>query len=533
MLRIFCLHCYKVQLNERLRVITELQLRLVTAGYLIEAEELELYKPETSNSDVMVKMENGPDIHPKVAEYYELLEREPVNQYAGNKNTEAVRHAIIANTLSECQTKTCIHCRQVMKRVKFSYKRLVFGLNKSDVKNFYQDKPENADKVKAANLPILANECREYLRKIWMSNASFLKLFFPILNNHQHSELHPTDSLFMDLIPVTPPNVRPVNKLRNETIEHPQSVLYKEIIRSNNLLRAILLVIKSHKLEKKDLTPDVSAMYDLATGNSANEKLLNAWNQLQLQVDMTLDVDLKRQQTKAQGLKQLMEKKEGLIRMHMMGKRVNYAARTVITPDPNIGVDEIGVPEAFALKLTYPSPVSSLNVQEMRRRVMNGPDQHPGACYVQTTHGRKDALHAGNKTKRETVAKTLITPSNSQRSELKIVHRHLQNGDILLLNRQPTLHRPSIMAHKARILKGEKTFRLHYSNCKSYNADFDGDEMNAHFVQNEVARSEGYNLANVANQYLVPKDGTPLGGLIQDHIIACVKLMTRGNFFNK
>lgn len=142
-------------------------------------------------------------------------------------------------------------------------------------------------------------------------------------------------------------------------------------------------------------------------------------------------------------------------------------------------------------------------------------------------------IPAHNAVQRETLAKTLVTPSNMSKTDVKIVHRHLQNGDILLLNRQPTLHRPSIMAHKARILKGEKTFRLHYSNCKSYNADFDGDEMNAHFVQNEVARSEGYNLANVANQYLVPKDGTPLGGLIQDHIISGLKLMIRGNFFNR
>lgn len=89
------------------------------------------------------------------------------------------------------------------------------------------------------------------------------------------------------------------------------------------------------------------------------------------------------------------------------------------------------------------------------------------------------------------------------------------------------------MAHTARILKGEKTLRLHYANCKAYNADFDGDEMNAHFPQNELARSEGYILANVCNQYLVPKDGTPLSGLIQDHMISGVRLTVRGKFFNK
>lgn len=89
------------------------------------------------------------------------------------------------------------------------------------------------------------------------------------------------------------------------------------------------------------------------------------------------------------------------------------------------------------------------------------------------------------------------------------------------------------MAHAARILKGEKTIRLHYANCKAYNADFDGDEMNAHFPQNEIARSEGYNIVNVSNQYLVPKDGTPLSGLIQDHMIAGVRMSLRGRFFNR
>lgn len=217
--------------------------------------------------------------------------------------------------------------------------------------------------------------------------------------------------------------------------------------------------------------------------------------------------------------------------MHMMGKRVNFAARTVITPDPNINIDQIGVPEAFALKLTYPVPVTPWNVIQLRKMVMNGPNVHPGACYIQMGNGIKQAIHPTNEEKREAFADTLLKPERND--GIKIVHRHLINGDVMLLNRQPTLHRPSIMAHKARILKNEKTFRLHYSNCKSYNADFDGDEMNAHLPQNEVARSEAYNLANVANNYLVPKDGTPLGGLIQDHMISGVKMSIRGRFFSK
>lgn len=102
----------------------------------------------------------------------------------------------------------------------------------------------------------------------------------------------------------------------------------------------------------------------------------------------------------------------------------------------------------------------------------------------------------------------LITPLLSP---LPQVCRHVKNGDILLLNRQPTLHKPSIQAHHARILPEEKVLRLHYANCKAYNADFDGDEMNAHFPQSELGRAEAYVLACTDQQYLVPKVGLTLG----------------------
>ena len=235
------------------------------------------------------------------------------------------------------------------------------------------------------------------------------------------------------------------------------------------------------------------------------------------------------------GFKQLIERKQGLFRMHMMGKRVNFAARTVITPDPNIGIEEIGLPEIFAKKLSYQVPVTPWNVSELRDLVLNGPDIHPGAVAVEDEYGRKTVLDENDRAQREGIAKTLLTPSHEgvMLGKPKIVYRHLQNGDAMLLNRQPTLHKPSIMAHKARVLKGEKVMRLHYSNCKSYNADFDGDEMNAHFPQSELARAEAYNIVASSKNYLVPKDGTPLQGLIQDHVIAAVKMTLRGRFFTR
>jgi DNA-directed RNA polymerase I subunit RPA1 len=75
---------------------------------------------------------------------------------------------------------------------------------------------------------------------------------------------------------------------------------------------------------------------------------------------------------------QVLEKKEGLFRMHMMGKRVNYSARSVISPDPYINLNEIGVPMVFAMRLTYPVFVSTINLEDLRKAVLNGPDKYPG-----------------------------------------------------------------------------------------------------------------------------------------------------------
>ena len=194
-----------------------------------------------------------------------------------------------------------------------------------------------------------------------------------------------------------------------------------------------------------------------------------------------------------------------------------------------------GIPEIFAKKLTYPQPVNNANFWEMKQLVLNGPDIYPGACLVEYGNGNILRLKGKDYESRLAVAKQLLTPNLDLDSNLdiKIVHRHLKNGDVLLFNRQPTLHRSSIMAHKARVLPNEKTLRMHYSNCKSYNADFDGDEMNAHLPQNEIARAEALNLMISSEHYLVPKDGTPLGGLIHDHVVSGTALTMRGRFFDK
>ncbi|XP_053689355.1 DNA-directed RNA polymerase I subunit RPA1 [Sabethes cyaneus] len=540
LLRICCTSCFRLQLADTMKGLLELQLQLVDAGYIVEAEEMEVYKQKAA-----LNPSNSP---PEAVGYYsELLLKSPYNKLANTKNSEAIRTAIVNATLKEAIKVKCIHCKTPLQKVRVSNKRLVFSMNKGDMKAFYEKQGQqnvNDAKVKATNRVIFAEECQKYFHQLYENDGALLRLLFPILANGARTMKNPVDLFFMDVIPVQPPVVRPVRRVdRTEILEHPQTSILRNILMANSTLRAVLVLTKDMDgVEEKasasnssSVEVEMKRVYDAAKGDSAYEKMYNAWIELQDFVDQSLDVNLAqdKRRTRGCGLKQIMEKKEGLVRMHMMGKRVNYAARTVITPDPNIGVDEIGIPVTFAKKLTYPVPVTPWNVAELRKMVLNGPDGYPGANTIEDSNGQVSKISAVNVTQRESIAKTLLTPHSSNQQGAKIVHRHLLNGDVLLLNRQPTLHRPSIMAHKAKILSGEKIFRLHYSNCKSYNADFDGDEMNAHFPQDELSRSEAYNIVAVPHQYLVPKDGTPLGGLIQDHIVSAVKLFIRGKFFNR
>lgn len=544
-----------------MKEMVEMQMRLIDGGYLNEAQDLEDQKILYAHlSKAQGKKQPGDDretmkertekAYRKMLKKYnklveenpknQMLDKDPIKEVEHNKNSVAIRMAIVNSTVASAGSSSsnkCMHCREILRRVRYSYRKLVVTVSKDELegKQSRRDKLDDSQKGQkaATQKTIIASECREYMREIFGKDGAFLKILFPVLQNDSADVFN---IFFMDVVPVVPPLFRPPNHVRDALLEHPQTKSYHSVVQANNQLRFILALKKSEDGSDLKLTQvmkqEAENIFNAARGESAQEKIYLKWEELQTSVDLTLDRGMgnRQQATEGAGLKQLIEKKQGMIRMHMMGKRVNFAARTVITPDPNINIDQIGIPEAFALKLTYPVPVTPWNVLQLRKLVMNGPYTHPGACYIESGNGQKIAI-AKDEQKREAMADMLLKPEPN--FGIKIVHRHLQNGDVLLLNRQPTLHKPSIMAHKARILKNEKTFRLHYSNCKSYNADFDGDEMNAHFPQNEVGRSEAYNLANVANNYLVPKDGTPLGGLIQDHMISGVKMSMRGRFFSR
>lgn len=159
--------------------------------------------------------------------------------------------------------------------------------------------------------------------------------------------------------------------------------------------------------------------------------------------------------------------KEGRLRGNLMGKRVDFSSRTVITPDPNLQLDELGVPLPIATNLTYPETVTAHNFDEMKRLIQNGPSNWPGAKYIMRHDDRMIDLSA------------LKNRSDAHIELGYRVERHVKDGDYVIFNRQPSLHKMSIMGHRVRILP-HSTFRMNLSVTSPYNADFDGDEMNMH-----------------------------------------------------
>lgn len=201
-----------------------------------------------------------------------------------------------------------------------------------------------------------------------------------------------------------------------------------------------------------------------------------------------------------------IKSKEGRIRHNLAGKRTDFSARTVISPDPLIDLNEVGVPFRMAMNLTIPVRMTEWNKEYLRKFVENGPKLYPGANYIIKPDG-----------KRKTITKETKDEILTELDVGYIVERHLINGDIALFNRQPSLHRMSMMCHYVKVLPAQ-TFRLNPAVCNPYNADFDGDEMNLHIPQTEEARAEARILMLVETQLISPRYGLSVVGCIHDGI---------------
>ena len=404
---------------------------------------------------------------------------------------------------------------------------------------------ENEIKTKKQQY-LFSFEILKNINDLFLNDSGLLSLFYGNMIYDPNTEYKiriitsGINIFFIQELIVPPNRFRPENSSfgGDENYFHYQTSAYRKILALDNDIREITSKSKEDNvniLKEEDKTiknenkekdnNDKNKNKDKKTSNMSD--LATKCVQLQLAINTLFDSSkaLSKKDQESKGIRQIIEKKEGILRMKMMGKRVNHSGRTVISPDPLIDSGEIGIPLYIASKLYFPEKVTEYNIEYMKKIIKNGPFKYPGANQVISNDGRKISLMNPNQKMREKIS-----------NDLKIgqtVLRHMQNGDILLVNRQPTLHKPSIMAHKAKILPKEKTFRLHYSNCSCYNADFDGDEMNVHFLQDQISRGEGYNISNTSNQYIVPTDGKPIRGLLQDSIDSNVYLTKKDTFFTR
>jgi DNA-directed RNA polymerase II subunit RPB1 len=304
------------------------------------------------------------------------------------------------------------------------------------------------------------------------------------------------ENLICQVFPVCPPSVR--QSVTNDTGQRCHDDLTHklcDIVKTNNTLKS--------KIEK----------------GSSNEQI-EYWTIL-LQYHLSTFFDNKipgiaqAKQRSGRPLRSLTERlksKEGRIRGNLMGKRVDFSARSVITPDPCISINELGVPIKIAMNLTYPEKVNSYNKEKLLRLIENGPNKYPGAKYLRKINENMRTIRL----KGIDTSKLVIEAGD-------IVDRHVMNGDFVLFNRQPSLHKMSMMSHKVRVMPYD-TFRLNPAVTPSYNADYDGDEMNLHLPQSIQTENELKMLSNVILQIISPRESKPIISVVQDVTLGLYRL---------
>jgi len=296
--------------------------------------------------------------------------------------------------------------------------------------------------------------------------------------------------MICQVLAVPPPAVRP-------SIKHDSQQRSED-----DVSHIIVNIIKANKtLQEK-----------IQTNASAN--VINDWSTvLQYYVATLVDNKIPGVASVAQrsgrplkSIKERLNGKTGRIRGNLMGKRVDFSARSVITPDPNLGIEELGIPLKIAKNITKPEYVNNRNKKFLEKLIENGPDVHPGAKILEKKNGDNISLRY--------VDRNSIKLENGD-----IVHRHMMDGDAVLFNRQPTLHRMSMMCHIAKIMPVGDTFRMNVGDTKPYNADFDGDEMNLHMPQDVESETELRQLAAVTWQIISPANNKSIVGIFQDSLL--------------
>ena len=295
-------------------------------------------------------------------------------------------------------------------------------------------------------------------------------------------------------LPVPPPAVRPsVKHDAQQRSEDDLTHIYMNILKYNNMIKE-------------------------AIATNGNPKFIEKNYQL-LQYFITMIANNKATGTSPLGqnsgrtfqcISTRLNTKYGRIRGNLMGKRVDFSARSVITGDPNLSITQLGVPMKIAKNITKPITVNERNRNFLMKLIQNGPDIHPGANRLERRNG-------------DNVSLRYVDRDGIVLEEGDKVHRHMMDGDYVLFNRQPSLHKMSMMCHEVKVMKKGDTFRFNVGVTNPYNADFDGDEMNMHMPQSTSAETELMILPAVTYQMISPSKNAPIIGIFQDSLLGCFR----------
>ena len=340
--------------------------------------------------------------------------------------------------------------------------------------------------------------------KIRMTPEIVLKIFKRISDEDVHfMGFNPTWSrpewMICQVLPVPPPAVRPsVKHDAQQRSEDDLTHIYCNIIKTN------------------------TDLFNKIRDNAQANAIEGMTTLLQYFIAMIVNNKVKGSEPMAQRsgrplqcIMSRLNSKNGRIRGNLMGKRVDFSARSVITGDPNLSIRQLGVPMKIAMNITKPVIVNDRTRDFLLKLIQNGPDVHPGAKILERKNG-------------ENISLRYVDRSSIRLENGDIVHRHMMDDDAVLFNRQPSLHRMSMMCHVVKIMKKGDTFRMNVGDTKPYNADFDGDEMNMHMPQNILAETELRHLAAIPYQIISPAGNSPIIGIYQDSMLGSYRF-TRPN----
>ena len=393
----------------------------------------------------------------------------------------------LANKVDRCGDETSDGCgtKQPRKIMKEGLATLIAEWD--NIEGITNDDGDNKSKITMRFTPEIV---LKIFRRISDEDVSFMG-FSPVWSR--------PDWMICQVLAVPPPAVRP-------SVKHDAQQR-----REDDISHIIVNIIKANKTLQEKLQ------------QNATSKVIDDWTMV-LQYYCATMVDNKipgvasvaqRSGRPLKSIKERLVGKQGRVRGNLMGKRVDYSARSVITPDANIGISELGIPIKIAKNITFPEVVNKRNKKFLTKLVLNGPDVYPGAKILEKKAG-------------DSISLKYVDRESLDLNFGDIVHRHMLDGDPVLFNRQPTLHRMSMMCHFAKILKKGDTFRLNVADTKPYNADFDGDEMNLHGPQDYESAAELINLAAVAKQIISPANNKPIIGIFQDSLLGAYRF-TRTN----